>query len=260
MRTRPNRSPSLPTLASVAPDAAQQAAMQSPETTARLFADSIKAERFEAVEPLLNDEVRTRLALASEGRTVAAYYRERLNGLGQMRDYNLFNQHTVNDSDDLVAFDLDFQYAQQTNPGKILLRHSANGWQIVGIEDRTTPSLTEVTPTDEQRAAMSDPAQVAKLFAEELKQQQYDRLDPLFSYFARQTFGQPGSIAEHYRESARRYGKLLDYSLGPAQPQPDDFSEVQVTFIHELGQLPTRIVLKKTPQGWKISRVVAQDT
>lgn len=250
----------VPALAPVQPNAEQQAAMQDPQQVAQLFAESLKQERYEAVEPLMNDEVRTRLALGSAEGSVAAYYRERQAGMGKLVEYNIFNQHTVYDSDDLVAFDLDFKYERQLNQGKMLLTRSESGWLIAGIEDRTQPSLAEVQPNDEQRQAMQDPAEVARVFAEGLKQKQYDQVEALFSYFARQTFGPPGSIAEHYRESARRYGNMLDYSLGETRMQPDDFAEIDVSFIHEQGQMPSKVVLKKTPQGWKISRVVAQQS
>lgn len=252
--------PSPTALPAVQPDAAQQQAMQSPDQLVQLFGESIKQSRFTAVEPLMNDEVRARLALASSGGSVVAYYQDRQSGLGALQSYSFFNKHTVYDSDDLIAFDADFQYERQLSQGKILLTRGASGWQIAGLEDRSAPSLGEVMPTEEQRAAMQDPAQVARLFAEGLKQRQYDQLEALFSYFARQSFGPQGSIAGHYRESARRYGKLIDYSLGQPQMQPDDFAEVAVTFIHEQGHLPGKVVLKKTPQGWKISRVVTQDS
>lgn len=240
-------------------DAAQQAAMDDPEQVVQLFAESLKQQRFAAVEPLMNDEVRARLALDSSGRSVAAYYQERQATAGKLVEYSIFNRHTVYDSDNLVAFDLDLQHERQVNQGKILLARTASGWQIAGVDNRTQPSLAEVTPSEEQRAAMQqDPAEVARVFAEGLKQQQFDQVEALFSYFARQTFGPQGSIAAHYRDTERRFGPMLDYSLGAARMQPDDFAEVDVSLIHEQGSVPSKIVLKKTPQGWKISRVVAQ--
>ena len=254
--------PSLPALSAVQPDAEQQAAMQDPEQVARLFAESIKQQRFAAVEPLMNDEVRARLALNSSGDSVAAFYQDQQAALGKLVEYTIFNKHTVYDSDDLVAFDLDFKHERQLSQGKILLAKGAQGWQIAGVEDRAGPSLGEVAPSEAQRQAMQaeQPTEVARLFAEQLKQQQYDQLEPLFTYFARQTFGQPGSIAEHYRDSARRYGTLLDYSIGEAQTQPDGLVEISVTLIQEQASLPSKVVVKKTPQGWKISRVVAQQS
>lgn len=251
--------PSQAALPPVQPDAEQQAALDDPEQVVQLLIESLKQQRFAAVEPLMSDEVRARLAGESGGGSVAAYYQEREATAGRLLEYRIFNRHTVYDSDNLVAFDLDLQHERQLNQGKILLTRTASGWQIAGVDNRTQPSLAEVPPSEEQRAAMqADPAQVARVFGEGLKQQQFEQIEALFSYFARQTFGSPGSLAAHYRDSARRFGPLLDYSVGAARMQPEDFAEVDVSLIHEQGPLPTRIVLKKTPQGWKISRVVVQ--
>lgn len=255
----PDAAPSQAALPLAQPDAEQQAAMDDPEQVVQLFVESLKQQRFAAVEPLMNDEVRARLALEASGGSVATYYQDRQATAGRLLEYRIFNRHTVYDSDNLVAFDLDLQHERQLNQGKVLLARTASGWQIAGVDNRTGPSLAEVTPSDEQRAAMqSEPAEVARVFAEGLKQQQFEEIEALFSYFGRQTFGPQGSIAAHYRDSERRFGPLLDYSVGAARMQPEDLAEVDVSLIHEQGPVPSKIVLKKTSQGWKISRVVAQ--
>lgn len=247
--------PSVPALPAVQPDAAQQAAMADPEQVTRLFAESIKQANFTAVEPLMTDKLRASLALTADG-SVESFYQAQRDAFGPLVAYTIFNRHTVYDSDDLVAFDLDFQHERQLNPGKILLARGEAGWQIAALEDRAAPSLAEATPSEEQRAAMQDPRAVARLFAEQLKQKQYGQIEPLFSYFARQMFGPPGSIEAHYRDNARRYGPLLDYTIGEPRAAGEKLAEIEVTFIHEQEPLPSKVVLKQTPQGWKISRVV----
>lgn len=244
----------LPSIAAVTPNAAQQQAMQQPDTLAQLWTDLLQQERYAEIEPLLSDSLRQAFLVQPPG-NIAEYYRQQAQQYGALTGAKVLETRTPYDSDAIVAIDVDLVYAKQTLPNELDVIRTEQGWKIDNFGPRKPQVLPSITVTDELRATLQDPEQVVRWYADRLMEEQYSQLAPIFTYYARSTYG-PNGLEAQYRNEAQQLGKLRSYNMLGAKTLPDNFVEVNIDLYYEQTTLQSKIVLNKTPQGWKINHTV----
>lgn len=246
----------LPSVAPLAPNAEQQAAMGDPQELVRYWADQVQRQQYENVEPLLTDSLRQAFAAQQPG-GVPAYYSDQAQQRGALSGATILGQRTPYDSDTLLIVDTDLQYAQGAVQLELDVTQTNAGWKIDNFGTRSDKPLPSIELTDEMRANLQEPERAARFFADLLQGQQYGQLAPIFTYYARQTA--PGSIEQLYVDQARQLGKLESYAIvdGRArQENGDQFYEIDADLRYERQASNVKIVLAQTPQGWKINHTV----
>lgn len=247
--------PALPSVAPLTPNPEQQAAMQDPQHLIRYWADQLQREQYENIEPLLSDSLRQAFAAQQPG-GVPAFYKMQSQQFGALNGATIIGQRTPYDSDVLRVIDTDLAYATSTVKLELDVVQTDQGWKIENFGTRPDGPLPSIELTDDVRARLQAPRDAARFYLDLLQQQQYDQLAPLFTFYARQT---SGSMEQLYLDEAQRIGKLQSYEIvdGRArQENGDEFYEIDADLQYERQSSNVKIVLAKTPQGWKVNHVV----
>lgn len=249
-----------PDIAPAAANAEQQQAMRDPQQLVHFWAERVQQAQYAEIEPLLDDSLRQAFVMRTGG--VAQYYQAEAQQQGALQQAAIVGARTPYDSDDIVTVDVDLQYASALVRQELDTIRTEQGWKIVNFGPRAEGALANITLTPETREQIKAPEQTLALYADLLRQERYSRLDPIFTFYARQTFGAPGSVEKSYRDDAQRLGKLGSYTIVASQPRTEDgdeFYEIDADLYYERAASKVRIVLAKTDQGWKINHIVPRN-
>lgn len=245
----------VPSMAALAPDETQRAAMREPQSVVRLWAEQLQNARYDAIEPLLTDSLRQAFAMRQPG-GAPAWYAEQARQRGPLSRATVGETRTPFDTDDLVAIDVTLAYAQGTETHELDVVRTAQGWQIDNWGPRPSEPIASITVGPDIRATLSDPEQTARFFADLLQAERFDDLLPIWTLYGRTTFGSGAALPAQFRADAQQYGKLTRYNIVGSALRPDDWAEVKLDLQYERATIRSLIVLNKTPQGWKINHIV----